>query len=128
MFSKKKILITTSSFPSEEKGKKGYGTFLYELCMHLADDHEVFVLALKRNDEHSFEKWEKISVYRYSIPLLGLTTFDYSLADTFKKNPWALTLVPLLLLAQLKMITRIVRREKINVINAHWIIPQGCVA
>jgi glycosyltransferase involved in cell wall biosynthesis len=65
--------------------------------------------------------------FRYFWPA-GLQKLAYGgMLPNLKRNRWLWGQVPLFLLAEFLAARSIVRREKIDVIHAHWLVPQGVV-
>ena len=124
---KKKILITTSTFPKWEMDTTP--PFVYELSKRLTDDLEIFILAPYSKGSKKYEIVDKMRIYRYKYWL----NFKNNLADgailpNLKKNKLLWLQIPFFFLFQLLAIKKIIKKEKINTIHAHWIIPQGFVA
>ena len=65
--------------------------------------------------------------FRYFWPS-GLQKLAYGgMLPNLKRNRWLWVQVPFFLLAEFFAARRIVRREDIDVIHAHWLVPQGVV-
>jgi glycosyltransferase involved in cell wall biosynthesis len=122
---KKKILIVTSGFPLWET--EGLNVFMLEFARTLAKDFEVFVLAPLSKRSKPFEKMGDITVYRHKqFPIFNAElAYRSGIAGNIKNNPMLLFAVPFYFLLQLFAIRRIVKKHGIEIINSHWIIPQG---
>lgn len=107
--------------------------FMQDFCKGLTEQEQnVFVLApydklfsVKQNTAQNL----KIKLYRY-IFLNGLHTLGYSRAligDQHLKIS-VFFLAPFMLIASFFSLLLLVHKEKIQVISAHWIIPNGFVA
>lgn len=124
-----KVLVTTSTFPRwpNDPGP----SFVFDLCRQLVRcGLDITVLAPHAKDAKKFEVIDGVKVYRYQYLPFGLEGLSYEggILAKLRKNKWNAWQVPFFLLAQLCSLREIVRKEKINVIHAHWVIPQGLVA
>jgi len=70
---------------------------------------------------------DKIKIYRYKYFFPeSLQKLAYGgIIPNIKKNPLLLFQVPFFVFFQLVSMTKIISKEKIDVIHSHWIIPQG---
>lgn len=126
---KKKLLIVTSTFP---KGCDDEVTarFVFDLALALKKYYQVFVVAPHSVGAKTSETVDglKVERFRYFFPdfLQGLTTGSGMLSDA-KTNPLAILQLPFFLIAEFLTVLRVLKREKIDVINSHWMIPQGLI-
>ncbi|MDD3284537.1 MAG: glycosyltransferase [Patescibacteria group bacterium] len=124
---KKKILITTSTFPKWEMDTTP--PFVYELSKRLVDDFQIFILAPYSTGSKKYEKIDGMDIYRYKYWFNSKNNLsDGAILPNLKKNKLFYLQIPFFLLFQFLAIKKIVKKEKINTIHAHWIIPQGFVA
>ena len=125
-----RLLATTASFPRWKGDAEGGGAFLLELLTRLSRDFEVHVLAPHFKDAPAYFEIDNIKVHRYQFfPFNGLNLINSSgLAETLSRQKWKIALVPFLLFFQLTSVHRIMKARKIQLIHAHWSIPQGLVA
>ncbi|MFH1868840.1 MAG: glycosyltransferase [Candidatus Omnitrophota bacterium] len=127
MITKKKILIVTSTFPSSP-GDAVSARFVLDLARALTTYYSVHVLTPQSPDSRGFEEMEGVKIHRFTYffprSLQLLTTGDGILANIKKKKLLVLEL-PFLFFCELLNLIRIIKREKIDVVNTHWIIPQG---
>jgi len=124
----KKLLITTTTFPlNEEDAQPG---FIYNLAKVLVDDFHVTVLAPRGKDSKKQEKLGGIEVKRYSYFFSKFETLVYGngILENLRANRLKYLLIPFFLIAQFISILRVIRVKNIDMINAHWIIPQGLIA
>lgn len=123
------VLVTTSTFPRWENDPGP--SFIFDLCRQLARRGlNIMVLAPHARGAQRFEVMEGIKVYRYQyLPAAweGLS-YDGGILAKLRKNKWGVWQIPFFLLAQLRSLMEIVRKERIDVIHAHWLIPQGLIA
>jgi len=122
---KPKVLILTSSYP-KFKGDIN-GNFVYELAVRLKHDFDIFVLAPSYKGSLSFEIIDDVNIYRHKQFFTKNIELAYGsdILAKIKKNYIFVFVVPIFLLFQFYSIRRIVRKEKIKIIHAHWLVPQG---
>lgn len=123
-----RVLVLASTFP-RWPGDKQPG-FILDFCRHLPDC-DVHVLAPGAADATSAEMIDGVHVHRFRYaPLARWQTLAYGggMLANVRENPLRLLLLPLFLGAMLLAAWRLCTRERIDVIHAHWIIPQGLVA
>ena len=122
-----RALLTTSTFPSGESDKVT-ARFVLDLATHLAAHLRVVVLAPAAPGTRSREQWGDVTVlrYRYFAPArLQVITGGEGVLATLRANRLARAQLPLLVAAQWAVLPGIVRRERIDLVNTHWIVPQG---
>jgi len=124
----KKLLVTTSTFPRWKVDSTP--DFIYQLVNHLAEDFEVSVLAPYAKDAKTFEKFDNIKVFRYKYWTFGIDglSYDGGITSKLERNKFYYLQIPFFLLFQLLSLIKIIKKEKIDIIHAHWIIPQGFIA
>lgn len=121
------VLVLASTFPktSTEQGPR----FIQELCDHLAgsDRVRVVVLTQHRPGARTSETWDRVEVrrFRYAPERFELLSEYGGITESLKKRRLLWLVVPFFLLSQVFAIRRLVRKENIRLIHAHWIIPQG---
>lgn len=122
---KKKLLVLTSTFPRWDGDHEP--PFVFELCRHLSRQFEVLVLAPHTRGARIQEQFGDVRVYRYRyfIEKWEVLAYQGGILANLKRHSGSYLLVPLLLIAQAIAALHILRREKIDVIHAHWLIPQG---
>ncbi len=125
---RKRLLVLTSTFPRWRGDREP--PFVYELSRRLAEDFDVWVLAPHAPGACLRESWGGLRVvrYRYFFGALEALAYQGGILANLRRNPLCYLLVPLFMLAQLIALVRLVEREGIDVIHAHWLIPQGMVA
>jgi phosphatidylinositol alpha-1,6-mannosyltransferase len=124
---RKKILIVTSTFPKDTQDRVT-ARFVYDLATALTGVYEVFVLAphaagLSRCEESNGLHVER---FRYFFPATwqALSSGE-GLACDVKKNIFSILQVPLYLIAQVRSVRRLVKKNDITTVNAHWLVPSG---
>ena len=121
----KKILILTSAFPRWEN--EGLDVFMHELAKTIAQDFDVSVLAPLSKGSKRYEEWGNIKVHRHSqFPLINFElAYGNGILGNLKRNPLLWLVVPFFFILQILAIKRVVRRHRIEIIHANWIVPQG---
>jgi glycosyltransferase involved in cell wall biosynthesis len=122
---KKRVVVLTSTFPRWQGDNEP--PFVFELCQRLADQFDVFVLAPHTDGAKRFERMGNIEIrrFRYFLPRWEKLAYQGGILANLKRNRWCYMLLPLYFLSQLAALLRILRRQRIDLIHAHWLIPQG---
>jgi glycosyltransferase involved in cell wall biosynthesis len=125
---KKKILVLTSTFPRWEGDREP--PFIFELATRLAEQFDVLALAPHAPGAAIFEEIGSIKVYRFRYFFNSWQTlaYDGGIMANLKLHKWRYILVPCFVLSELFSLIQLIRKHKIDVIHAHWLIPQGVVA
>ncbi len=125
-----KICLLTHTFPRFSSDIAA--PFMGGVAQGLKDaGNEVFVLTpfspeFKRNKS---DQEYKVITYKYIIPLnLHKIGYSQTLSNDMKVKPIMYLLSPLLFWFGFFALLKLVRKEKIEIINAHWILPNGFVA
>lgn len=128
MDGKKRILLFTSSFPSSRNPVSGI--FVEDLAKVLVAHFEVVVLApaLPEVERCEYRDGMKILRFRQGIGSLCLAGTPGGILPAIKRNRWLLLWLPFFLLLEFFALMRTVRQEKIELIHAHWLLPQGLLA
>jgi glycosyltransferase involved in cell wall biosynthesis len=125
---KKKILVISSTFPRWENDHEP--PFVYELSRQFTKKYDVHVLAPHAAGSLNHETLGDLSVhrFRYAPERLEKLAYNGGISTNLKMYPLRYLLVLPFLLAELFSAIRILRKENIDLIHAHWIIPQGLIA
>ena len=124
---KKRILITTSTFSRWEDDI--LPSFVYELSKRLAKHLDVYVLAPHSRGAKVFEQVDGMNIFRFRyFPARHEKLCERAILPNLKENPLLWLQVPFFLISQFFAIARIVNKNNIDVIHAHWVIPQGFIA
>jgi len=125
---KKKVLILTSTFPRWNNDKTP--PFILHLARHLQRYFKVFVIAPHFPGAKTKEKLGEIEIYRFRYFLDPLEKLCYEGGGFSKvrKNLWLNFLLPFYFIAAFVSTLILVRKKKIELINAHWVLPQGLIA
>ena len=125
---KPKVLILTSSYP-KYKGDIN-GNFVYELATRLKSEFEIFILTPAFRNSLDYDIIDDIKIYRHKQFFIEKVELAYGsdILAKIRKNLAYLFVVPFYLLYQFISLRKIVKNEKIQIIHAHWLIPQGFLA
>jgi len=123
----KKILVITSTFPTFTEND-ATPPFVYELSKRLAETFDVFVSTPLCNNSFKTELKSKLKIYRFKYWFGKNNVADGAILPNLKKNKFFYIQIPFLMLFQFISVIRICKKENINIIHAHWVIPQGLVA
>ena len=125
---KKKLLVTTSTFPRWKNDTDP--PFVYELSRRLARHFDITVLTPNYPGALASEKMAGLQVhrFRYFFKKLELLAGSEGILPTLKKKPLFNLLVPFFLLGELRALLKLTRETKPDIIHAHWILPQGFIA
>ena len=127
---KKKLLVVTSGYERWLNDAQYKSDFIVKLTKKLSEYFEVVVLAPIDKGAQPVETIDGIKIYRhkqYFTANLGIA-YGSGIIPNIKKNKKLALLIPFYLLYQFIDLVKIVRSEKIDIIQAHWIIPQGFIA
>lgn len=101
--------------------------FVHELAKRLTKNFNVFVITPHSNNAKKHEILEGVTVFRYQYAPRKLQSLvnNGGIVTNLKNSPWKLLLLPFFFIAQLLLIRKIIKRESIDIVHAHWLIPQG---
>lgn len=125
----KKLLISTSTFP-KSKDDAVSARFVFDLAKALCRFYDVHVLVPHSAGLLRYEELEGLKIHRfvYFLParfqILG--SGEGMLSD-MKCNFLAYLQIPVFLMSQYLATINIVIRNKIDIVNTHWIVPQGFI-
>lgn len=122
------LLVLASTYPrwaaDPEPG------FVHELARRLTNRFHVTVLCPHAPGATERETMDGVDVirYRYAPQAWETLVNDGGIVTNLRRAKWKYLLVPGLLLVQVWQAWRLVRRRRVDVIHAHWLIPQGLIA
>ena len=122
-----KVLFLTSSYP--RSGDDTASVFLRYLAEHLADEGlDVHVLAPADGKGETIIE-AKVTVHRFQYFPTGLQKLAYGsgILPNLKRTPRLWLHVPLFVMAMAVKMCRLLATRRIDVIHAHWLLPQGLV-
>ena len=123
----KTLLITTSTFPRWKNDV--VPTFVYDLSRRLTKYFNVIVLAPHSKGAKLFEEKNGMKVYRYKyFPERWEKVAEGAILPNLKKNSLLYIQLICLVIFQFFAMLKIIKKEKVNKIQSHWILPQGFVA
>lgn len=122
------ILMTASTLPRWPADTEP--EFILQLAAALTDRYRVTVLAPHYPGAAVDEDMGGVRIHRYRYAPESWQTLAYSggMLHRLRDKPLRWLLVPGFLLGQLLAILRLHRRERFDLLHAHWIVPQGLVA
>jgi glycosyltransferase involved in cell wall biosynthesis len=123
---KPRLLVLTSTYP-RWAGDPEPG-FVHELAKRLSG-YEVTVLGPHAAGAATEEELEGVRVLRFRYAPSGMETLvnDGGMIANLRRAPWKWLLVPGFLLGLAWRTWRMARRERPDLIHAHWLLPQGLV-
>ena len=125
----KKILVIATTFPRWENDTTA--RFVYELYERLASSYKIRVLAPHHKGEAKRETMGKVKVRRFAYfkpESLQKLCYEGGIIPNMKKSFLAKMQMPLLVISEFFASYRIIKKEQINMLHAHWILPQGFVS
>lgn len=124
------VCLLTSSYPRFPGDYAG--VFVAELGQELVKlGMEVVVLAPRAPGLDAFEISSGVRVYRFAYfwpRKWELLAYGQGIPWNLRRNPLLYLLLPFFFFGQVKALRRLVRQEKIELVNAHWMVMQGLVA
>jgi len=121
------ICILTSSFP-RYKGDLS-GNFILSLAKELKKRGlDVFILAPHAPKVKKTEELDGIKVYRFSYFLpfaLQKLCYGSGIAPNIRRSFLARLQLPFFFLSQLFSLIWLIKKEKIKIVNSHWMVAQG---
>lgn len=123
-----RILILASTFPRWS----GDNTpdFVLNFAKTLSNKHQVYVVAPHDKGASFHETISGVEIYRfpYFMPRLQRLVYRGGMVNTLRESTLAKIQFPFFLLAQTGWGLYVGHKKKIEIINAHWLIPQGLIA
>lgn len=121
------VLVLATTFPRWENDSEP--AFVYNLSKRLAaKGFNITVLAPGAPGALSYEEMYGLKVYRFSYfypKSLQNVCYNGGALPNLKNSWLARFELPFLLIFQFIHIGRIIKKEKIDLIHCHWIVPQG---
>jgi glycosyltransferase involved in cell wall biosynthesis len=126
---KPRLLVLTSTFPRWRDDPEP--PFVFELSRRLTDAFDITVLAPRAPGSLDHEIMDRLKVIRFPYFIRrweNLASHGGGILNRLRANPLNYLLIPLFLLGELWALIGLLRRQPIDIIHAHWLIPQGLVA
>ena len=124
----KNVLVLTSTFPRWKNDSTP--SFVFALSNLLAKKYRIIVLAPHFLKSAKKEHLGNLIVYRFRYFLpekYQKIAYGAGVIPNVKKSFLAKIQILLFLASQIKNAKNIIKKEKISLIHAHWIIPQGLI-
>jgi len=122
-----KILVLTTTFPRWRGDTDP--PFVFELCRRLAKDFDIIVLAPHFPGSPSEESMGGLRVVRFRYFFEPWEKLAYGsgggILARIRINPFWGLLIPFLVAGQMLVTIRLLRRERFDLIHAHWLVPQA---
>lgn len=122
------VLVLASTYPrwrnDHEPG------FVHELCRRLAKRFSVVALVpdAPGADPDGVMDGVEIVRFRYAPRALQTLVYDGGISNNLRRSPWKWLLVPAFVAGQYLAARRLIRQRPVDVVHAHWLLPQGLVA
>jgi len=126
----KKVLVFATTFPTFLPGDATPG-FVYELSHRLAQQGlDITVLTPRVPWAKKYEEKNGLKIHRFPYFFISKLekVNDGSIMPNIKKNKLLLFQVPFLLIASLYFLHKHCKKWNIQLIHAHWVIPQTFIA
>jgi glycosyltransferase involved in cell wall biosynthesis len=122
------LLVLASTYPRYPRDPEP--GFVHELCRRLTSDFDVIALVPDAPDADPSGLLDGVEVIRYRYaPRTWQTLVNMGgIATNLRRSPWKWLLVPGFVVAPCLIARRLRRRRRIDLIHAHWLLPQGLVA
>lgn len=123
------VLVLTSTFPRCKNDR--IPSFVLYLCdQYIKKSINVDVLAPHAMGLKTSDNINGINIYRYKYFFQKWEKLAYGggILENIKQNKFLLFLVPFFLAVQFFAVFDLLKKNKYDVIHAHWLIPQALVA
>jgi glycosyltransferase involved in cell wall biosynthesis len=122
------LLVLASTYPRwADDPEPG---FVHQLCKRLAQRFTVIALVPDAPGADPSGMFEGVHVvrYRYAPRRLQTLVNNGGIAANLKLHRWKYLLLPGFVLGQFIAARRAIGRQRVDVVHAHWLLPQGLVA
>ena len=125
---KKKLLVLTTTYPRWRGDTEP--AFVHYLSRGLQDAFEVHVLAPHTLNAKTIEALEGVQVHRFRyLPVTWQRlAYEGGIVPRLKQNKWLALQIPFLLFFMFWSGLKLAKKYEVDVIHAHWVIPQGFIA
>jgi glycosyltransferase involved in cell wall biosynthesis len=124
-----RVLMLTSTLPRWEGDSEP--RFVLDLARHLGEEIDVEILAPHAPGAARREVLDGVPVirFRYWIPGWQSVAYEGGISWRLKENRWRLFQVPFFMWSLAwHTVCRLRRGPAVDIVHAHWIVPQGLVA
>src|SRR3989338_2979345 len=125
---KPKVLAMASTFPRWENDTSP--RFVYDLSERMSSKYDMIVLAPHHEGALKKEKMGSLDVRRFAYfkpESLQKLCYGGGIIPNMKSSFLARMQMPLLIKMEFFSASKIIKQEKISLIHAHWMLPQGLV-
>lgn len=122
------LLVLASTYPRwKDDHEPG---FVHELSRRLCGTFDVTVVTPSAPGAKRREEMDGVKVvrYRYAPAPLETLVYDGGMAANIARARWKVLLLPGFLVGQYIAARRVMKDSAIDVVHAHWLVPQGLVA
>lgn len=122
------VLVLASTYPRwRDDPEPG---FVHELCRRLTASFDVIALVpdAPGADPSGMRDGVEVIRYRYAPRRLEALVNNGGIATNLRRSRWKWLLVPGFLLGQYVAARRLLKHRRVDVIHAHWLLPQGLIA
>ena len=125
---KPRVLVLASTFPKGENDNTP--RFILDFCKQLSEKAEIFLLTQHRPGTKTRETMDSVRVFRfrYAPEFMESLSEDGGIVSSLKRSPIRWISVPPFIFFQILTIVRLVKKHDIDIVHAHWLIPQGISA
>jgi glycosyltransferase involved in cell wall biosynthesis len=121
------LLVLASTYPRwSDDHEPG---FVHELAKRLTDRFNIIALVPSAPGAAPSETLEGVEVvrYRYAPRRFETLVNDGGIVTNLRRHRWKVLLVPTFILGQAWRTWHLLRTRRIDVVHAHWLIPQGLI-
>jgi len=121
-----RVLVVTSTFPRWKDDPEP--AFVFELSRRLASSFDITLISPRSHGSKKSETMAGIRVIRFPYFFKrweNLATHSGGILNRLRANRLNYLLVPFFLFGLILALFRLLRKERFDLIHAHWIIPQG---
>ena len=120
------LLISTSTFPPRPDDP--YPRFVFDLAAALTCHAKITVLTPSLPGIPKRERWGALDIVRFDYfwpSRLQRLAHGNGMRDNLRGSTLAKAQVVPLLLAQALQLRNLIRSKSIDIVNSHWMVPQG---
>lgn len=124
---KKKVLVIASTFPRWKNDSRP--SFVYGLAKEQTKKLDVIVLAPHSKGSKTYEEFDGLKIHRFKYWFeKEKNLVDGGILPNLRSSPLYFFQIPPFIISELFSAIKIVKKENVDIIHAHWIIPQGFTA